>query len=146
MLQLSLFNCNRNTQYTWVWSEEDGENYSMKYAYNVVLNFIMKQEIEVFKQLWSLKVKPSALHFSWKLLLEKVPTKENLEKRMVGLINTLCSLCQSEYEITNHLFVTCSVVQNIWDKCDRWVGVSLVRHKNIRCHFSKFYLTKLNFN
>jgi len=51
MLQLSLFNCNRNTQYTWVWSEEDGENYSMKYAYNVVLNFIMKQEIEVFKQL-----------------------------------------------------------------------------------------------
>ena len=125
--QIRHISCRRNAIDSWVGNEEVEGNYSVKTAYNVIQDVINIQESEVLKQLWSLKVLSTALNICWKTVLDRVPVKKNLEKRRISLSNNMCPLCQEQLETINHLFITCMVVQRVWDICDRWVGVNLVR-------------------
>jgi len=58
----------------------------------------------------------------------------------------LCVLSNNHLESVNHLFITCTVTQSIWDMIDKWVGVTYVRHFNVRNHFLNFQLMVLNSN
>jgi len=62
----------------------------------------------MFKLLWSLKALPCALYFGWRVMLEKIPTKEAL----------VCVLCEEQDEIISHLLLTCTVAKKNWKKCD----------------------------
>jgi len=52
-----------------------------------------------------------------------------------------CALCQEGFETAQHLFNTCSVVQQVWDQCDRWVGSVAVRHESSLVNFQSFCLS-----
>jgi len=36
------------------------------------------------------------------------------------------------------------VAIKVWDSCDRWIGITSVRHKVIDIHFQNFYLLCCN--
>jgi len=93
-----------------------------------------------FKMLWSLSVAPSAIVSAWRILLDKLPTKLNLVRRRVQLVNPLCPLCLDGDESTDHLFNTCRVVQQVWDQCDRWIGKVGVRDQATLVNFQSFCL------
>ena len=101
-----------------------------------------------FKLLWSLSDAPLAIVGEWRILLDRLPTRLNLVRRGVQLANSLCPLCQDGVESTDHLFNTCSVVQQVWDKCDRWIGKVGVRHQATYVNFQNFCLLgqRLNVN
>jgi len=77
--------------------------------------------------------------FGWRVLLDRLPTKVNLEYRGVDLSCNLCLLCNKEVESIQHLLITCEVAQD-WIKCDRWVELTLVRVNDIANHFCSFHL------
>jgi len=85
--------------------------------------------------LWSLNIVPSTTVCARKLQLDRLPTRANLSRRGVLLGNMWCPLCQKGVETTQHLFITCKVVQKIWDQCESWVGNVIVRHEDINIHF-----------
>lgn len=72
---------NKDTKYTWVWLEDDEGTFLINSAYNAFNNLNTNQCIEVFKHFQSLKVLRLAQQFTWRLLLDRIPTKTNLEKK-----------------------------------------------------------------
>jgi len=60
--------------------------------------------------LWSLSVASFVIVSAWRLLLDRLPTRLNLARRWVQLVNMLCPLCLDGDESTDHLFNTCRVV------------------------------------
>jgi len=102
------------------------------------------QENVSFREVWSLKVPKKAKVFRWKVLLDRLPTRVNLECRGVGLSCNACLLCNKEIESIQHLLITCKVAQRLWIKCDRWVGLTSVRVNDIVNHFYSFHLVGLS--
>jgi hypothetical protein len=65
--------------------------------------------------------------FAWQLLLDTVPTKENLAIR--GLIldgEDMCFLCGVELETAHHLFLHCRFAAAVCCALNRWLGVVVV--------------------
>lgn len=76
-----------------VWVEKDKGKYYIETTYNTLQNLNIGQEVEEFKTITKFESITLTLYFSWKLLLDKVPTKENLEKMSLGITNRMWSLC-----------------------------------------------------
>ncbi|KAJ0428711.1 putative RNA-directed DNA polymerase [Helianthus annuus] len=57
---------------------------------------------------------------SWRLHLDRLPTKAALAKRRVNVPNTQCSLCDAPEETSDHLFADCQFAQRIWDRLSHW--------------------------
>ena len=57
--------------------------------------------------------------FGWRVLLDRLSTRVNLEHRGVNLSCNLCPLCNKEVESIQHLLITCEVTQRLWIKCHR---------------------------
>jgi len=74
-------------------------------------------------------------------MLEKLPTRLNLEKRGVVVLSNLCPLYNKFEEIAQHVLISCEVAQKVWDNCDRWFEISYVKHQTIINHFQRFSLS-----
>lgn len=71
--------------------------------------------------------------FSWKLLYDRIPTKNNLSKRNVLNQNTSpsCVLCKREPESSNHLFLHCEVIREVRGGLFRWLGFHFLTPPNL---------------
>lgn len=75
---------------------------------------------------WKLPIPYKIKIFIWLVARNKILTKQNLHRRgWVG--DTKCQFCQ-QTETTNHLFLTCSLTQQIWF----WMG-------NSQHHFTNWH-------
>lgn len=64
--------------------------------------------------LWRLKIAPRVKHFLWLMFHNAVITQEYLYKLNLGP-QTLCCFCNLNPESVEHLFLTCSKTQEIWN-------------------------------
>ncbi|XP_006574198.1 uncharacterized protein [Glycine max] len=111
-----------NLKDTWMWGAEPNGIFSTKSAYNLIkAEQFSKAQGSGFYQLWDLKVPPKVLSFAWRLLWDRLPSKDNLSKRQIQLDNDLCPLCQSQPETVSHLFFTCDKVLPLWWEFFTWV-------------------------
>ncbi|KAH1188425.1 Receptor protein kinase-like protein [Glycine max] len=81
-----------------------------------------------FQQLWEIKIPPRALSFAWRLLWDRLPTKDNLIKRQILVDNDLCPFCHSQPESASHLFFSCAKVLPLWWDFFSWVKEDRVIH------------------
>ncbi|PWA93028.1 RNA-directed DNA polymerase, eukaryota, Reverse transcriptase zinc-binding domain protein [Artemisia annua] len=51
---------------------------------------------------------------AWRLLLDRLPTRHNLDVRGIDLDSTRCPVCDDNIETAHHLFVECKVAADIW--------------------------------
>ena len=119
---ISMTRLNSNLNDTWVWRADISGNFSTKSAYQLLKD---EQSSEVqylaFRQLWDIKIPPRALSFAWRLLWDRLPTKDNLAKRQILINNDLCPFCNSKPESAPHLFFTCDKIQPLWWEFLSWV-------------------------
>lgn len=66
------------------------------------------------------------LFFSWRLLLNRLPTCQQLQHRGINLHLYELYVLLSEVEDVNHLFLSCSVSQQVGFNVFRWLGVITV--------------------
>ncbi|KAM6586543.1 hypothetical protein CsatA_009148 [Cannabis sativa] len=101
------------------WTLEKSGIFSVKSAYS----FLQKdkgywyddQTASFWNKLWSLKVPPKIANLLWRACTECLPTLVQLRiKKVVSFV--LCPLCQTEEESTLHSLVTCTVVQQCWNR------------------------------
>jgi len=93
----------------WLWKDEEIEQYSIKSTYKKLQNTFKTEDLELYSLLWKVKALLSAQHFTWRVFLDRIATKENLRKRRVMLESYLCPMCGSMEESTNHPFFTCKI-------------------------------------
>lgn len=94
----------------------------------------------IFDLIWHSYVPSNVKAFSWRLVLGRIPSKDNLRKR--GILHAeeelICSFCTREIETASHLLFTCSVATQVWDLCYAWLGVSTVLPRDSRAHLLQF--------
>jgi len=53
-------------------------------------------------------------------------------------------MCSKGEETVTHLFTTYKVTLRVWDECDKWIGISIVRHNRLDVNLQSFHLVWLN--
>lgn len=84
-----------------------------------------------FEKVWLL------LAFSWQLLLDRIPTKQNLALRNVfsSDASISCVFCNNHVpETTIHVFLHCKVVISAWDKIMRWLVFNFIPPHDLFAH------------
>jgi len=63
--------------------------YIVKSTYNILNEGVLGKDEVLYKTFWKIKAFPSSSMLTWRVLLNRVPTKDNLHSRVVQLINRL---------------------------------------------------------
>jgi hypothetical protein len=91
----------------------------------------------VFHNIWKSPAPSKVVAFSWKLLLNRIPSRANLALRNVlgPDSSTTCVLCGCQVETSLHLFLHCSVAARVWDMVARWLDFSFITPPTLFIHF-----------
>ncbi|GLT44293.1 hypothetical protein SLA2020_181990 [Shorea laevis] len=93
----------------WKWKHDGEGRYEVKKACEFLMPTESLLEMKFCKLIWCRLVPSKVSFFGWRLCLDRLPTKWNLQKRGVMLQGEdwMCGLCKEEVEDVNHLFCTC---------------------------------------
>ncbi|XP_071728949.1 uncharacterized protein [Rutidosis leptorrhynchoides] len=110
----------------WVWSLTSDNVFSVS-----SLRHILDSSMDVSRHTYWNKVIPSkVLIFYWRLLLNRLPHKKNLQARNVYCSTFSCSDCGFFLEDSNHIFFHCQSASQVWSFVASWTGISLPRWSN----------------
>jgi hypothetical protein len=88
---------------------------------------------KIFCDIWDSPTPSKVIAFSWQLLYDRVPTKENLLLR--GVIpqsnGDSCIWYGDVRETSSHLFLHCKVTMVVWYEIFKWLGVVIVIPPNL---------------
>ena len=108
----------------WEWTRDPTGQYSTRNAYNMLgEEAAVGSQEECFEKVWRLKIPSRIAVFAWRLLRDRLPTRQNLQRRQVQLTDTLCPFCKNEEEGASHLFFHCSRIQPIWWETMSWLNI-----------------------
>jgi len=88
----------------WVWKDNHTNVYTIKSAYTKLITRSINIDDDLFVQLWNIKALPNALHFAWKVILNKVATCDNLITRGVSVSTNVSVMCGKCEESVGHIF------------------------------------------
>lgn len=93
--------------------------------------------MQIFARFWRSKVSSMVLAFSWRLMLDRLPTREQLLHRNIIFekFGSSCVFCFAHLETANHLFFSCSRVYGVWLAVYQQLGVSCVLHNEVVPHY-----------
>jgi hypothetical protein len=118
---------------SWVWNPGKGNGFSVKLTYvfldHSLYNYVQLSSLESFtyKFIWKSGVPSKVSALAWQLLLNRIPTRENLRRhRIITTGNSCCPLCNEVEESACHLFLYCRYTAGIWYAIYRWFGVCVV--------------------
>jgi hypothetical protein len=129
----------------WVWSLAIQDGFSVKSLYvfleRTLLNHDLRSPMELFafKHIWKSGVPSKVSAMAWQLLLDRVPTRDNLHQRgVVGADGISCPLCAAAAETPRHLFLHCHFAAGVWFKIIKWLGVFTVLPPNVLTSYVMF--------
>ncbi|XP_057419153.1 uncharacterized protein LOC130713398 [Lotus japonicus] len=123
---------------TWVWTLEGDGHYSVKSAYDLISGLDTTAGVTIFSKLWKACAPSNAVALGWRVLLNRLQTKENLARRNIPIGNLSCPWCGSETESTSHLLFTCGFAWKVWTLLLRWLNLVLVLPDEPSYHFAQF--------
>ncbi|GKB41933.1 RNA-directed DNA polymerase, eukaryota, reverse transcriptase zinc-binding domain protein, partial [Tanacetum coccineum] len=63
--------------------------------------------------------------FTWRVGLNKLPTRLNLSMRGLDIDSISCPLCDDNVESTSHLFFSCPMVKDVLRKISMWCDIAI---------------------
>jgi len=114
---------------------KDMKVYTTQSGYMALLEEDVNIHFEGCGEVWDLNIHGSGKVFGWQVLMDRIPSRVNLARRGINIQCNLCPLCMKEEETIQYLLMYCEVSQRVWDKCDRWVGLTSLRNNDIVNHF-----------
>jgi len=96
-----------------------------------------EEEKQVFKNMWKSAAPSKVVVFGWRMLLNRIPTRDNLELRNVlsSEGSSLCVMCNLKVESALHLFVHCDVACSVWLKLMSWLNCWFLTPPNFFVHW-----------
>jgi len=91
----------------------------------------------VFRQIWKSGAPSKVIAFVWKALLDRIPTRINLEIRNCLPLDfgNNCVWCVAVAESSSHLFLYCDMARNIWLNLMLWLELNFVLPPNLFIHW-----------
>jgi hypothetical protein len=127
----------------WTWIPDEDGLFSVKSSYTILENIFLVDEgvgvLEegVFSLIWKSPAPSKVVAFSWSLLLDRIPTRDNLAFRHIleSDASLLCVLCGMWVETTTHLFLYCDVSSLIWRGILNWLEINFITPHNLFVQF-----------
>ena len=89
--------------------------------------------------IWHKKVPLKVSIFAWRLLRDRLPTRQNLAHRgILPLEARLCLAGCGQVEDVNHLFLSCPSYGALWSLVRDWLGVAGVEDQVVSDHVQQF--------
>jgi len=93
----------------WEWKDELSNTYTNRSTYIKLNKLTIENEVGFFENIRSLEALLSIQPFTWRVILNKITTKDNLSKKWVMFDNRLCVMYGLEEETMTRVFFTCKV-------------------------------------
>lgn len=124
----------------WSWLPSPDGVFSVNIFYTFLQVPLVSNSDPIFLRVWQAVAPSNVKAFLLRLLLDRIPSKENLRKRKVIQSDgeLLCKICCMEIESSDHLAFACSFALDIWLGCYRWLGVQTVLPGSSREHLLQF--------
>jgi hypothetical protein len=130
----------------WSWLPDVEVGFSVRSAYKLLLEDLgpgveVEEDLRgVLAQIWSSSAPSKVIAFSWQLLYDRIPTRNNLELRGIFVTETPweCVGCVGKVETPTHLFLHCPFAMKVWSELFKWVGVEIVIPPSISSLFEIF--------
>ncbi|GLT34074.1 hypothetical protein SLA2020_086180 [Shorea laevis] len=115
------------------WIHAIDGRYVVKLAYDFLASTECVLEDQMCKLIWCRLVPSKVAFFGWRLCLDRLPTKENLQKRGVQFQeeDIFCKYCSGKVEEVSHLFCTCHRTWVVWAEILSWWGVESALPNNV---------------
>ncbi|XP_058750752.1 uncharacterized protein LOC131623747 [Vicia villosa] len=90
---------------------------------------------------WKSEVPFKIRAFGWRLLANRLPTKDLLMIRGISLSPeaSLCALCKIDPENRDHSFFSCSFVKDIWRDIAMWIGKEGLEEEESHSSFMEWH-------
>ncbi|GKA00535.1 RNA-directed DNA polymerase, eukaryota, reverse transcriptase zinc-binding domain protein [Tanacetum coccineum] len=74
---------------------------------------------------WNCNVPIKVNVFLWRLALNKIPSKLNLDRIGIDVDSTLCSICGEDVKTVNHIFFSCEMAKDLWALLAKWWSLDI---------------------
>lgn len=129
----------QNIEDSWTWRNGCEPSFSVNSAYQVIISLDELNKSE-YKFFWDNSIPLKVGVLCWRATLDRVPTKENLQKK--GIIHDqselLCCLCKQNLESGAHLFISCKFTYFVWMQVLNWFGISTALAGNLEALLTQF--------
>ncbi|GJZ12413.1 RNA-directed DNA polymerase, eukaryota [Tanacetum coccineum] len=98
----------------WTWKADTSKKFTVQNARRIVDNHALPSGLSPTR--WCRHVPSKVNIFSWRLLLNRLPTKINIMEREIDIPSILCSIYTLQQEDVDHLFLHFEVASRIWHK------------------------------
>ena len=121
---------------TWRWLLDPVHGYSVRGSYRFLTSSGDQVDRTLVDDVWHRHIPKKVSLFVWRLLRNRIPTKDSLLQRNIIHVNDLeCVSGCGASETVNHLFLECDLSYALWLHVWNWVGLSVVHPFQIRDHF-----------
>ncbi|GKC86924.1 reverse transcriptase domain, reverse transcriptase zinc-binding domain protein [Tanacetum coccineum] len=110
----------RGVQYIWIFKLHSSRTYVVSAMRKHIEESTLRSTTGETKWNNTLPIKVNI--FAWRLALDRLPTRFNLDSRRVNLDLVRCTICDDAIEMTQHLFVDCTISKSLWSMVMRWWG------------------------
>ncbi|XP_058762746.1 uncharacterized protein LOC131636112 [Vicia villosa] len=119
-------------RYTILWAANESEGFSVNSCAKAVrsrMETVNGEEVisNKLKFLWHIEAPSKVQIFVWRIVLDRNPTRQQQKKRgiLTAASDCCCVFCVNTEEDSHHLFVSCPILEKIWEKVGSWIGNSI---------------------
>ncbi|CAK8566133.1 unnamed protein product [Lathyrus sativus] len=132
------------------WSLHESLIFKVSSFYSVLYSSLSEQDIgsdcaSHIKSIWKTVIPAKVQTLSWRLALDRLPTRSNLLKRRV--LNSEqdldCVVCSSSLEDVSHIFFSCYKSTQVWNKICEWADIDIISENCCYSH-AKVWNTSLS--
>ncbi|GJY60951.1 RNA-directed DNA polymerase, eukaryota, reverse transcriptase zinc-binding domain protein [Tanacetum coccineum] len=97
---------------SWKWSPNVYVGFSLASVRSLVDDHTL--DVDNYATRWNRYIPIKVIVFLWRLMLNKLPFRVNLDKKGIDVGSVLCPICQEDVETVNHTFFSCEMAKDLW--------------------------------
>ncbi|KAL8552344.1 hypothetical protein ACS0TY_001153 [Phlomoides rotata] len=115
---------------TWKWTTRKKNGYTTSLSYWKMAEMEEQSNTDEkgghhFKLIWKRWASRKAITMAWRFLHNRLPTKQNLQRRcIIPPSENLCTFCSEQPETAQHILLHCPTATRLWQLVHDWLGVS----------------------
>ena len=123
----------------WWWLLDPIDGYSVKGTYHYLTATDVPLERDLFDTVWQKQVPLKVSVFAWRLLRNRLPTKDNLlRRRVIHHDDIFCIDGCGSLETAIHLLFRCDIFGSVWHHLYLWVDISFIALDFVSDHLHQF--------
>ncbi|GJZ69976.1 RNA-directed DNA polymerase, eukaryota, reverse transcriptase zinc-binding domain protein [Tanacetum coccineum] len=103
---------------SWQWSLDGSNGFSVVSVRELVDSHTL--DVDLVATRWNRSIPIKVNVFLWRLKLNRLPSRVNLDWKGINVGSILCPICHDDVETVNHIFFNCGMAKDLWALLAKW--------------------------